>query len=71
MHRRDLLRFLALSAVSPAWSRAAETGAVRNLKIAKVDVLVTNPGQTPLGNYVLVKIATNQPGLYGWGDATC
>lgn len=36
------------------------------MKIARVKVLVTCPGR----NYVLVKIETDQPGLYGWGDAT-
>ena len=34
-------------------------------------MIVTNPEQAPMGNYVLVKIATNQAGLVGWGDATC
>jgi mannonate dehydratase len=36
------------------------------MKITDVQVLVTCPGR----NYVLVKIVTDQPGLYGWGDAT-
>ena len=36
------------------------------MKITDVKVLVTAPGR----NYVLVKIETDQPGLYGWGDAT-
>ena len=39
--------------------------------ITSVDVVVTNPMQAPLGNFVLVRIATDQDGLYGWGDATC
>ncbi len=34
--------------------------------ITRVKVLVTCPGR----NYVLVKIETSDPGLYGWGDAT-
>lgn len=37
-----------------------------NMKITRVQVIVTCPGR----NYVLVKIETDQPGLYGWGDAT-
>jgi hypothetical protein len=36
------------------------------LKITDVHVIVTCPGR----NYVLVKILTNEPGLYGVGDAT-
>ena len=36
------------------------------MKITNVKVLVTCPGR----NYVLVKIETDQAGLYGWGDAT-
>ena len=39
--------------------------------IRGVDVIVTNPQQVPLGNFVLVRITTNEDGLYGWGDATC
>jgi mannonate dehydratase len=35
-------------------------------RITNVKVLVTCPGR----NYVLVKIETDQPGLFGWGDAT-
>lgn len=53
---------------------AAQTAANRapaNLRITDLQVVVTNPGQSNNGNYVLVKIVTNQPGLYGWGDATC
>ncbi len=38
--------------------------------IAAVDVVVTNPMQAPLGNFVLVQIRT-EDGLTGWGDATC
>lgn len=39
--------------------------------ITDVDVIVTNPMQVPLGNFVLVRVTTDQDGLYGWGDATC
>jgi mannonate dehydratase len=39
---------------------------VNSRKITNVKVVVTCPGR----NYVLVKIATDEPGLYGWGDAT-
>ena len=50
---------------------AASAAAPRNLKITAVKVAVTNPARVALGNYVLVKIETNQPGLWGWGDCTC
>ncbi|HRL14570.1 MAG TPA: bifunctional D-altronate/D-mannonate dehydratase, partial [Aggregatilineales bacterium] len=36
------------------------------MNITKIKVVVTCPGR----NYVLVKVETDQPGLYGWGDAT-
>jgi mannonate dehydratase len=39
---------------------------VKPLKITAVKVLVTCPDR----NYVLVKIETTEPELYGWGDAT-
>ena len=69
MNRRLFLQS-ALAAPLPLAARAAEARAPRNLKITGVEVLVTNPDQSPMGNYVLVKIVTNQPGLFGWGDAT-
>ena len=50
---------------------AASAAAPRNLKITAVKVVVTNPARVALGNYVLVKIETNQAGLWGWGDCTC
>ena len=37
-----------------------------SLKITDVKIIVTCPGR----NYVVVKILTNEPGLYGVGDAT-
>ena len=39
--------------------------------ITGVDVVVTTPMQAPLGNFVLVRVTTDQDGLHGWGDATC
>jgi len=39
---------------------------VKLLKITNIKVVVTCPDR----NYVLVKIETSEPGLYGWGDAT-
>jgi len=68
--RRFLLSLLA-SGAAPVGLHAAFQNAPRKLKIKKVDVLVTNPPKRPNQNFVLVKITTNQPGLYGWGDATC
>src|SRR5271165_921867 len=37
------------------------------LKITKVKTVVVNAEQR---NWILVKIETNQPGLYGWGEAS-
>src|SRR5574341_313470 len=68
MNRR---RFLATLA-GPGLLPARALGAVPpNLRITDVQALVTNPGRAPLGNFVLVKISTSEPGLHGWGDATC
>ncbi len=39
---------------------------METLRITNVKTVVTCPGR----NYVLVKIETSEPGLYGWGDAT-
>ena len=36
------------------------------MKITRIQVVVTCPGR----NYVVVKVETDQAGLYGWGDAT-
>src|ERR1041385_3113203 len=36
------------------------------MKITEVRVIVTCPGR----NYVIVKVLTDEPGLYGVGDAT-
>ena len=58
-------------AAAPLAAQRAERSTPRDLRINAVDVVVTNPDQRPLGNYVLVKVTTNQPGLHGWGDATC
>ena len=63
MRRREFL----LSALAPT----AFAAAPRNLKITAVKAIVTNPARAPLANYVLVKIETNQAGLWGWGDCTC
>ena len=38
-----------------------------NMKITKIDTLVVN---ARMRNWVLVKVETDQPGLYGWGEAT-
>ncbi|PJF24192.1 MAG: bifunctional D-altronate/D-mannonate dehydratase, partial [Phototrophicales bacterium] len=36
------------------------------MTITNVKIVVTSPDR----NYVLVKIETSDPGVYGWGDAT-
>jgi mannonate dehydratase len=72
MKRRDFLATLFSAACPvPALAQAAGDRAPRNLKITDLQVIVTNPGRSALGNYVLVKLVTSQPGLHGWGDATC
>src|SRR6266849_4083193 len=73
MHRRHFLASSLLAAAGPlsVATPAAENRAPRNLKITDLQVIVTNLGKSALGNYVLVKVVTNQSGLYGWGDATC
>ena len=72
MNRRHFLSSLFAAGIPlPARAQAADSRAPRNLKITDLQILTTNPEQTALGNYVLVKVLTNQDGLYGWGDATC
>jgi mannonate dehydratase len=71
MNRRHFLGALFAAAPIPLASQTAAQRSPRNLKITDVRVIVTNPGKSALGNYVLVKVITNQPGLYGWGDCTC
>jgi mannonate dehydratase len=68
MNRRQFLSTLAGPALLPV---RADSGVPPNLKITDVQVLVSNPSRAVLGNFVLVKITTSEPGLYGWGDATC
>jgi len=68
MTRRKFLKQTAAGAFSAS---AAWAAAPRNLKITGLKVIVTNPARAALANYVLVKIETNQPGLWGWGDSTC
>jgi len=70
MNRRQFLAAPAAAPVSAA-SQRIEDRAPRNLKITDVQVIVTNPSRGPLGNFVVVKVVTNQDGLVGWGDATC
>ena len=70
MKRRDFLATLFSAACPvPALAQAADDRAPRNLKITDLQVIVTNPGRSALGNYVLVKLVTSQAGLHGWGDA--
>jgi mannonate dehydratase len=71
MRRRHFLPSLLAAAPLPAAAQQAQRLAPKDLRITAVDVIVTNPSQVPAGNYVLVKVTTNQPGLWGWGDCTC
>src|SRR6266540_2904443 len=70
MQRRHFLAALA-AAPLPAAAQNAASRAPRSIKITDLQVVVTNPSKSAMGNYVLVKIVTDQAGLYGWGDATC
>ena len=65
MNRRHFLQALPFAALPAA------AAVPPNLKITDIEVIVTNPEKAALGNYVLVKVVTNQAGLIGWGDATC
>ena len=82
--RRDFLEAAAMAALGLPLTRPAEaarapvlagahtapfdqaTRGLPPLKITDVRVIVTSPDR----NYVLVKILTSEPGLYGVGDAT-
>jgi mannonate dehydratase len=70
--RRNFLKLTGAAALaSPLAARGADTASGRTrglppLKITDVRVIVTCPGR----NYVVVKILTSEPGLYGVGDAT-
>jgi hypothetical protein len=75
-NRRGFLRLAGATALAKpalargtAWGEAAPPGSTPGLpplKITDVRVIVTCPGR----NYVLLKILTSEPGLYGVGDAT-
>src|SRR5579862_3032028 len=75
-NRREFLKRAGTAAMaSPALATGSAWGApaprassngLPPLKITEVRTIVTNPGR----NYVLVKILTSEPGLYGVGDAT-
>jgi len=74
-NRREFLKRAGTAALAQpilargtAWGEAppAAIAGLPPLKITDVRVIVTCPGR----NYVLVKIMTSEPGLYGVGDAT-
>jgi mannonate dehydratase len=68
LDRRKFVSSLLAGGVAPLCGAAADG---RSLQIRGVDVIVTNPPQSSSQNFVLVKVATNEPELCGWGDATC
>jgi len=70
MKRREFVLSLLASGLAPMIPGAHAAGPSK-LTIEQVEVLVTNPSREPNQNFVLVKLTTNEPGLYGWGDATC
>ena len=73
MRRRDLLSMMALAPAIPARMAVAQEKAERatrglpSPKIKDVSVIATQPGGSRL---VVVKITTDQAGLYGYGCAT-
>jgi mannonate dehydratase len=77
MHRRDWLRWTGLGLGAGAISLitagrlgsqpAASKPPTGNLKISDIKVILTAPANIRL---VVVKVVTNQPGLYGLGCAT-
>jgi len=71
--RRNFLRMTGAAALgSPLVAGGTDAAHIERprglppLKITDVRVTVTSPGR----NYVVVKILTSEPGLYGVGDAT-
>jgi len=78
MKRRDALRWIAGGAAganlssllaAPAAAAPAQSSAgMPDVKITKVKAILTAPPGLP--RTVVVKIETDQPGLYGWGCAT-
>jgi mannonate dehydratase len=70
MNRRHALHFLAAGgplALSPATAAAQSRRGLPPLKITDVKTILTQPGPDHL---VIVKVLTNEPGLYGIGCAT-
>ena len=81
MERRDVLRWLSVSAVAgcaqlvpeqPLVVRAAQPKSQLTLKLPRIKItdittILTAPNQTRL---VIVKVSTSEPGLYGVGCAT-
>ncbi len=51
-----------LNLFRPLWNRGAGTA-----KIAKISTTVVN---ARMRNWIFVKVETDQPGLYGWSEAT-
>ena len=62
------MRGFAADEAEPDTARRPRAG---RLTITDVRAIVTNPSQAPMNNFVLVKLSTSDPDVYGWGDATC
>lgn len=73
MNRRNILKSLALLPLAPAAagaqsvSKETKTSNLPNVKIRKVSAIATAPDGIEL---IVVKVETDQPGLYGLGCAT-
>lgn len=68
MRRRDLWKGLVAMPAAAAQKYAARTSGLSPLTIKEVKVFPLSPGGR--GRWVLVKVITSEPGLYGLGSAS-
>lgn len=70
MNRRTLLKLAAGAPAFSPWAQAQVARATRGMpspKIRDIKAISTAPGKVPLA---IVKVVTDQDGLYGWGCAS-
>ena len=72
MNRRQMLQMGAVALLSQKNQALAQTysKATRGLPALKITNVKTIPTCPRGGNYVVVKVETSEPGLYGVGSAT-